>query len=278
MQRQARNLLPQVQGVSILTRPPGRVQPVRAVGVAVREVVSILTRPEGRVQRHRDGEDDEIHARVSILTRPEGRVQPESGMYSARCSMFQSSPGQKAGCNQPERERRRGNECVSILTRPEGRVQRVGGERCGGDARGVSILTRPEGRVQRPLPVRLHLQLRVSILTRPEGRVQPPMNVDMINLALFQSSPGQKAGCNGPQPQLEPGCQNRAQENVSITRFNPHPARRPGATILTRPEGRVQQPFAAPPGTYRCGRCRRCFNPHPARRPGATLARPGATR
>ena len=123
MQRQARNLLPQVQGVSILTRPPGRVQPVRAVGVAVREVVSILTRPEGRVQRHRDGEDDEIHARVSILTRPEGRVQPESGMYSARCSMFQSSPGQKAGCNQPERERRRGNECVSILTRPEGRVQ-----------------------------------------------------------------------------------------------------------------------------------------------------------
>ena len=269
MQRQALNLLPQVQGVSILTRPPGRVQPVRAVGVAVREVVSILTRPEGRVQRHRDGEDDEIHARVSILTRPEGRVQPESGMYSARCSMFQSSPGQKAGCNQPERERRRGNECVSILTRPEGRVQRVGGERCGGDARGVSILTRPEGRVQRPLPVRLHLQLRVSILTRPEGRVQPPMNVDMINLALFQSSPGQKAGCNGPQPQLEPlpgivsiltrpegrvqhqqRDENRAQENVSIlTRpsgrvqpVGPHWHRRGLATvsILTRPSGRVQ--------------------------------------
>ena len=60
--------------------------------------------------------------------------------------------------------------------------------------------------------------------------------------------------------------------------FNPHPARRPDATvavrrikdsrrvsILTRPEGRMQRSSISPHH-----RSRRGFNPHPARRPDAT--------
>ena len=37
----------------------------------------------------------------------------------------------------------------------------------------------------------------VSILTRPEGRVQapPPVMQELDERILFQSSPGQKAGC-----------------------------------------------------------------------------------
>ena len=40
----------QVSGVSILTRPEGRVQPVAQAAAAAGRKVSILTRPEGRVQ------------------------------------------------------------------------------------------------------------------------------------------------------------------------------------------------------------------------------------
>ena len=143
------------------------------------------------------------------------------------------------------------------------------------------------------------------------------MNVDMINLALFQSSPGQKAGCNGPQPQLEPlpgivsiltrpegrvqrsgsgsggaspgfqsspgqkaGCNNGDQFLAGdTTGFNPHPARRPGATrgspLASSRSGNsfnphpARRPGATPVSVRIAGVCC-CFNPHPARRPGAT--------
>ena len=61
---------------------------------------------------------------------------------------------------------------------------------------------------------------------------------------MFQSSSGQKAGCNHPAipaDPLSPG-------------FNPHPAFWPDATSVPRPRPRMV----------------RCFNPHPARRPDAT--------
>ena len=84
---------------------------------------------------------------------------------------------------------------------------------------------------------------KVSILTRPEGRVLPPYIMRPVHsLNRFQSSTGPKAGCYGWT----------AYEIASEIGFNPHPARRPGATcgcplywrrltvsILTRPEGRV---------------------------------------
>ena len=128
---------------------------------------------------------------------------------------------------------------VSILTRPSGRVQprqRQGVRACrsgfnphaarrpGATARvppmsaapgEVSILTRPSGRVQPSNERRFDKPCPVSILTRPEGRVQPP--------------PGTARGSACP-------------------RFNPHPARRPGATTPTGATYNQSVAVSIPPG------------------------------
>ena len=204
-------------------------------------VVSILTRPEGRVQRLAHCERWVPRVPVSILTRPEGRVQLRRDVGIDRSLWFQSSPGQKAGCNKVVGRPSAGGLLVSILTRPEGRVQ-LQGVVALLPVLAVSILTRPEGRVQpltpstatltacfNPHPARRpgatvllgeSVQLidlfqpgllagcntrhqprlvsasRVSILTRPEGRVQHASAHANAGQLLFQSSPGQKAGCN----------------------------------------------------------------------------------
>ena len=230
--------------------------------------VSILTRPEGRVQGRapvfqsspgqKAGCNSQLRRSFNPhparrpgatcstcvpsfsfnLTRPEGRVQLPHPSRSRSACTFQSSPGQKAGCNernsgrQPFRcfnhpasspgqkagcNRRRKIEVVSILTRPEGRVQRRAhrrtirpqsfnhpARRSGATLNfsnatvnsGVSILTRPEGRVQQPRRRRAIPRACVSILTRPEGRVQPSKPTILQLDHTFQSSPGQKAGCN----------------------------------------------------------------------------------
>ena len=159
-------------------------------------------------------------------------------------AVFQSSSGQKAGCNPGGRGLPRGGACfnphparrpdatrvpaeerrprlVSILIRPEGRMQ-LRRHRVLGAFKPVSILIRPEGRMQPGWWCRLLASTQVSILIRPEGRMQPGW-----------------------------WCRLLASTQVSI---------------LIRPEGRMQR---------RCGRCRhRCppgFNPHPARRPDATM-------
>jgi hypothetical protein len=63
-------------GVSILTRPRGRVRPGGAGRRGGQSSnVSILTRPRGRVRRSQRGLELLIHRRVSILTRPRGRVR-----------------------------------------------------------------------------------------------------------------------------------------------------------------------------------------------------------
>ena len=61
---------------------------------------------------------------------------------------------------------------------------------------------------------------RVSILTRPESRVQRTRVVAIADWLEFQSSPGPKAGCNHPRLRL----------SFCTRCFNPHPARKPGAT------------------------------------------------
>ena len=84
----------------------------------------------------------------------------------------------------------------------------------------------------------------------------------------FQSSPVPKDGCNAIMDLIA----SRGR------RFNPHPSRRTGATldwmdrrtpekvsILTRPEGRVQQHLHA-----QLVVALQSFNPHPSRRTGAT--------
>ena len=204
---------------------------------------------------------------------------------------FQSSPGPKAGCYDAVDGAAAPFRGVSILTRPEGRVLR-GDDANGVVMGGVSILTRPEGRVLLPSSRRSPGGRTVSILTRPEGRVlrMLPLTGSCATSgfnphparrpgatgggprmpcppASFQSSPGPKAGCyatmlhaalelgmfqSSPGPKA--GCYfRRGSWRQSARRgFNPHPARRPGATggrrgfgfagpvsILTRPEGRV---------------------------------------
>ena len=310
---------PGSSGVSILTRPEGRVQlPALTRAAGASGLVSILTRPEGRVQLRPVSQCGRGLA-VSILTRPEGRVQQPS-MYAAWAwSWFQSSPVPKDGCNRipalPRCTARRKFQSspvpkdgcnvkhgaavskvqkVSILTRPEGRVQRqravdacrVGpsfnphpSRRTGATCKLcssplmtvlVSILTRPEGRVQLQKRWADGLLIGVSILTRPEGRVQRSMTLALRSArSLFQSSPVPKVGCNA-------GAAAQDEEEGS---FNPHPSRRTGATdgkivgvrgfvrvsILTRPEGRVQQAVRRS-----CQTSCFCFNPHPSRRTGAT--------
>ena len=158
--------------VSILTRPEGRMQQCSGPRMALtgNYIVSILTRPEGRMQLVAAGFLDNLIL-VSILTRPEGRMQPTS--------LAETPLGTH----------------VSILTRPEGRMQPEHGIEGHGDFV-VSILTRPEGRMQLDKQAMRVPCDHVSILTRPEGRMQPGTTWSRSSTSRFQSSPGQKAGCN----------------------------------------------------------------------------------
>ena len=179
------------QDVSILIRPEGRMQPTTTDGVAKPPgfnphparrpdatcALVILIRPERQADH------------VSILIRPEGRMQ-----------RFQSSSGQKAGCNVAAE----GHRPVSILIRPEGRMQpfptwmhprRTGcfnphpARRPDATAAGRRSLSGPA----------------VSILIRPEGRMQHPKGpLQRHAVAVFQSSSGQKAGCNIPRSRTCP--------------------------------------------------------------------------
>ena len=68
-------------------------------------------------------------------------------------------------------------------------------------------------------------------------------------MRMFQSSPGQKAGCKVAFGGVLDGSDYRRV-----------------VSILTRPEGRVQARRGQ--GMTKVSAYLRCFNPHPARRPG----------
>ena len=141
------------------------------------------------------------------------------GMSSSPTFLFQSSPGPKARCNaylQTHSPLRR----VSILTGPEGPVQRADG-RGHPPALHVSILTGPEGPVQPDLIQPALDRFPVSILTGPEGPVQQGLgggNWRRANVSIL-------TGPEGPV-QLSHLCLCY----LLCARFNPHRARRPGAT------------------------------------------------
>ena len=185
-----------VENVSILTRPEGRVQP------SWESVSTTLTcfnphPAEGRVQRLRFCQQTVDKGFNPHPARRPGATESVAGQSG--WVQFQSSPGQKAGCN------------PSMVLPAYGMkmFQSSPGQKAGATAR--------RRHRRRGLPV--------SILTRPEGRVQRGQAV---------------------RPRTPPAC------------FNPHPARRPGATPLP---------------TATTTRSTTCFNPHPARRPGATSPR-----
>ena len=179
-----------------------------------------------------------------------------------RCAvmLFQSSSGQKAGCN-PYRM----DLCtpcgyrpctVSILIRPEGRMQPIWLSLWLTHPKEFQRTIRPEGHVyqcfnphpaRRPDATAQDQPFCASILIRLLAAPLSPL--------LFQSSSGQKAGCN---------LLATAPSEEVLAGFNPHPARRPDATavpclgsggrmncgadaqigqyvsILIRPEGRMQ--------------------------------------
>src|SRR5579884_719624 len=168
-----------------------------------------------------------------------GRAEPADGA-------FQSSPGPKTGCHEALHIGILHTYRVSILTRPEDRVP--------------PYIRTLKGATQcfNPHPAR-----------RPGATVHTHTQ---RSYAMFQSSPGPKTGCHRTY------AHSKELRNVSIlTRpedrvppyirtlkgatqcFNPHPARRPGAT----PSRLVLAPIGM------------CFNPHPARRPGATYTKKG---
>ena len=96
---------------------------------------------------------DDLHrGAVSILIRPEGRMQQAGETRHLMTTKFQSSSGQKAGCNTGGGGHPRHPIRVSILIRPEGRMQLEVGPFLGLAERGVSILIRPEGRMQPESP------------------------------------------------------------------------------------------------------------------------------
>ena len=204
-------------------RRPGATSPTASVHLHLHRDVSILTRPEGRVQRSACG----LNSGWRSCFNPHPARRP--GATSPECLIrdvslferFQSSPGQKAGCNCRNCGRHAGLVVVSILTRPEGRVQPL-----------VPIRSRRNSSFN-PHPARRPGATRgtAAVRRRPWGF--------------------------NPHPARRPGATPEWPTNDEVTGgscFNPHPARRPGATprssrpgcvplpvsILTRPEGRVQ--------------------------------------
>ena len=159
-----------VRGVSILIRPEGRMQshgiqnltaaacgfnphPARrpdamcpGEGIASSVSVSILIRPEGRMQYQRLRRRSR-RGNVSILIRPEGRMQYDGPAWHEASHPFQSSSGQKAGCN-------------SRQNAPPGQLVRF--QSSSGQKAGCNAIAFPGC----PTPV------AVSILIRPEGRMQ----------------------------------------------------------------------------------------------------------
>ena len=182
-------------------------------------------------------------------------------------TLFQSSPGPKAGCNLELSKSPHGSYPNCFNPHPA--------RRPGATLR-VSLLPRSNRPGFNPHPARrpgatrldaVRCQVRqVSILTRPEGRVQLNSRMPIsVGSMMFQSSPGPKAGCNlFADPHYEPFAERvsiltrpegRVQlQNLDLTverldtRFNPHPARRPGATIAAVVAWALAQAFQSSPG------------------------------
>ena len=184
--------------------------------------VSILIRPEGGCNVHSalpsisfnphparrpDATCLSISRRISSRFNPHPARRPDNScdFPSLHPTCFQSSSGQKAGCNHhawPDPNRFNPHPA----RRPDATVWLWHRRRFN------------------PHPAR-----------RPDATGRPS--------PTFQSSSGQKAGCN-------------LNSAYATSGFNPHPARRPDATIR-----RVF--LSCLPS---------CFNPHPARRPDATTS------
>ncbi len=236
-------------GVSILTRLGGRVRPHN--GTDSRQIEYAFQSSPGSVAGCDTPSPPSAPARTSCFNphpaRWPGATLGRSGNQPGR-RRFQSSPGSVAGCDEylrawRERQRRfqsspgsvagcdaillglfaGAREMVSILTRLGGRVRLGPGTPDRRPVR-VSILTRLGGRV-RPISLLAGRTPRsaVSILTRLGGRVRlygPDMANDSDTPVSILTRLG---GRVRPGPLVPRG--------RGSSRFNPHPARWPGATL-----------------------------------------------
>ena len=201
------------------------------------------------------GQYQQQYIMVSILSQPEGRLQCVMFLVHRRELVFQSSPGQKAGCKNDWQSAPGRGIWVSILTRPEGRVQDAAGpappwppecfnphpaRRPGASGRDGQFTSIHEMFQSSPgQKAGCKWAIKIRWYTEPSWFQSSPgqkagckaglSTVAAPGTTVFQSSPGQKAGCKLAE------CNRRQSGN----RFNPHPARRPGA--------RSRSASAAPP-------------------------------
>ena len=195
--------------------------PARRPGATQRQAVSILTRPEGRVQPAL------LSAMVKVYTRfqssPGQKAGCNASMFSVLGSewLFQSSPGQKAGCNR---------ESALTSLRSRSGFQSSPGQKAGCNIRG-----------------RERVPLGPQFQSSPGQKAGCNAARFAISVVLipFQSSPGQKAGCNvnignrsvraNPMVSILTRPEGRVQRGCKIITTPPT-----AVSILTRPEGRVQ--------------------------------------
>ena len=157
--------------------------------------VSILIQPEGRMQ-HVIPDGGVGALGVSILIQPEGRMQRGSRAGEVDVHCFNPHPARR-----PDATYARNSVSPSsnrFNPHPARRPDATQLPARLGDVPRVSILIQPEGRMQPHGEERYAGPIRVSILIQPEGRMQH---------ADYQ---GANRRCPG---------------------FNPHPARRPDATV-----------------------------------------------
>jgi len=239
---------------------------------------------------------------VSVRQSSEGRTfqsspVPKDGCNASNASctprfcLFQSSPVPKDGCNHAPLI------CSTSASRFNPHPsRRTGATLCPHHSHGrqssVSILTRPEGRVQPDNPV-ICPYLPARFNPHPSRRTGATWmrTAPRTGQLGFNPHPSRRTGATSPTHHVEPSSRS----------FNPHPSRRTGATqalltqieevivsILTRPEGRVQQADAVASAvllefqsspvpkdgcngrTVGTSLSAGSFNPHPSRRTGAT--------
>ena len=257
--------------VSILTRPVGRVQPVRITATELRTIlVSILTRPVGRVQPVAAGVFWRCHSGFN----PHPARGPSATRRFCRgrcagCPGFNPHPARGPSATTPITQVRMGTPMFQSSPGPWAECNPVTPTSPSAPPSPVSILTRPVGRVQlsASVPVRSTAIAQFQSSPGPWAECNVAAAVLLSKPVGFQSSPGPWAECNAPPVEMSialplfqssPGpwaeCNCRSgQSPIECQRFNPHPARGPSATrvrrnrrlgaivsILTRPVGRVQ--------------------------------------
>ncbi len=207
-------------------------------------IVSILTPPGGRAQ-HPNGPGIVV-AKIAFQSspRPEAGRNPILQGDVTNLVSFQSSPRPEAGRNPAGVAVRFQLSQFQSSPRPEaGRNYRA--VRCDRSRLDVSILTPPGGRAQLTDSGDNEVTLTFQSSPRPEAGRNAARAVSPYLEIRFQSSPRPEAGrnhraaywsaCRGLVSILTPPG-GRAQRlvvgrrRIPILRFNPHPARRQGAT------------------------------------------------